>query len=284
MKIAYITDTGTGKDLAYFEDQGIFCLPLQITDEQKNYQDMEQLRTDELVSLLKAKKVLSTSLPALGNIVNLMQRLKDENYDLVIAVCICNGLSSTIDTLKATAKNFDLKLICIDTYVTAVVQEYLIIQIKKWFEAGQSLEEILPKTEAIIASCNTLILPSDMQHLKRGGRLNATAALLAGLLKIVPILKINKDTNGKIDVLDKVRTYQKALGKTIENIQADINEQEDYLITIAHVNCPEKAQQVQEMISAAIPCAKTQIIKLCNVVSVHTGLDCIAIQYFKQIH
>lgn len=283
MKIAYVCDTGTGQDPVYFAQKDIFCLPLQITCDDHNYQDMEELSKDDLLSLLKQKKVLTTSLPALGKIEDLMQKLKEENYDLIVAVPICNGLSSTINTLTVSAQNYGLKIICIDTYVTAVIEEYLICHIKQWVEEKININMIQQKIDLIIDSCNTLILPSDMQHLKRGGRLSSSAALLAGLLKIIPILKINKETNGKIDVLDKVRTYQKALTKTIETIKQDIGSQDDYLITIAHVDCLAKAQEVEQKLNEIIPKAKTQIIKLCNVVSVHTGLDCIAIQYFKQI-
>ena len=283
MKIDYISDTGTGRNPKYFQDKNIFCLPLQITCDNKNYQDMEELTNDDLLSLLKEKKVMTTSLPSIGRIDDLMEKLKAENYDLIIAVPICNGLSSTISTLEASALNHGLKIHCIDTYVTAVVEEYLICHIKKWLENKIDIETIKSNIEKVINSCNTLILPSDMQHLKRGGRLNSSAALLAGLLKIVPILKINKDTNGKIDVLDKVRTYQKALNKTIETIKNDIKDQKNYLITIAHVDCFNKAKEVEELMQKAIPNASIQIIKLCNVVSVHTGLNCIAIQYFQQI-
>ena len=242
MKIAYICDTGTGRNPKYFEDKNIFCLPLQITCDNRNYQDMEELTNDDLLNLLKEKKVMTTSLPSIGKIDDLMEKLKEENYDLIIAVPICNGLSSTISTLEASALNHGLNIHCVDTYVTAVVEEYLICHIKQWIEEKIDIETIKNNVEKIINSCNTLILPSDLQHLKRGGRLNSSAALLAGLLKIVPILKINKDTNGKIGVLDKVRTYQKAINKTIETIKNDINNQKNYLITIAHVDCFNRAK------------------------------------------
>ncbi|MEG1732206.1 MAG: hypothetical protein RR252_03540 [Longicatena sp.] len=40
MKIAFISDSGTGKNVAELKKEGIFSVPLQVSYEQKNYQDI----------------------------------------------------------------------------------------------------------------------------------------------------------------------------------------------------------------------------------------------------
>lgn len=282
MKIAYLCDSGTGRSIDYFKEKGIFSLPLQLACENKTYQDMENMDNQMCIDLLKQKKVISTSLPSLGLIDELFSKLKEQNYDKIIAVPICSGLSSTISALCSSAAQYDLDIKCYDTYVTAVVQEYLIEKIKYWIENNVSEEIIDKKAEEIIDSCDTLLLPVDLDHLKRGGRLSPQAALLANLLKIVPILRINKATNGKIDTLDKVRTKAKAITTTIAYMKK-ANIDKDYLITVAHVDCEDEAKKLAETLQNEFKESKIQVIKLCNTVSAHTGLNCLAIQYFKQI-
>ncbi len=282
MKIAYLCDSGTGRSIDYFKEKGIFSLPLQLACDNKTYQDMENMDNQACIDLLKQKKVLTTSLPSYGLIDELFAKLKQQNYEKVIAVPICSGLSSTISALCTSAAQYGLDIKCYDTYVTAVVEEYLIEKIKYWTEHDLSETEIDKRADEVIASCDTLLLPVDLDHLKRGGRLSPQAALLAGLLKIVPILRINKATNGKIDTLNKVRTKAKAISTTIEYMKK-ANIDESYLITVAHVDCEMDAQKLAVQLQNEFPNTKIQVIKLCNTVSAHTGLNCLAIQYFKQI-
>lgn len=281
-KIAYLCDTGTGKHPDFFKDLDIFCLPLQITDENITYQDMLELDNNDCLNLLKQKKLLKTSLPSLGNIEDLFEHLKQEGYEQIYAIPICSGLSSTINALKLAANDCDIPLYYYDTYVTMVIEEYLIIKLKQWHSQAIAQDVIDQRINDIIESCNTLLIPTDMQHFKRGGRLSPAAALLAGLLKIYPILQINKKTAGKIDVLDKVRTYHKTLDKVIETMHND-NVDDNYLVTIAHVDNLEQAINIENLIKQEFPNTTTQIIELCNCVSIHAGIGCIGIQYFKQI-
>ena len=58
----------------------------------------------------------------------------------------------------------------------------------------------------------------NLEHLKKGGRITPAVAALAGLLKIVPIMKLNYSLGGKIDSFGKVRTAKKANLKIIDHM------------------------------------------------------------------
>lgn len=70
-------------------------------------------------------------------------------------------------------------------------------------DKGYDADEIVQRLNVCVEHSDTLIIPDDLQHLKRGGRLTPLAAALGGLLKIKPVLKLNEDSEGKIDVLIK---------------------------------------------------------------------------------
>ena len=282
MKIAYVTDTGIGKTAEEMAVDNIICLPLQISVDDRSYQDMEEINKEQVIDLLHKQKVMATSLPSLGRIQECFEKLKEEGVELIFAVPICSGLSGTISAMHTIASQLDMEIITIDTHVTAVLQEYLVRTAQKMFNNGASVDEVKKMCQDTIDSCNTLLVPDDLQHLKRGGRLTPLAATLAGLLKIKPILTINQSTKGRIDVRDKVRTYKRALERTIQ-IMSESPIDEHYLITVAHVDDPDTAQQFADMIHNAFPKAEIQIIKLVNVVSVHTGLKTQAVQFFRRI-
>ena len=282
MKIAFVTDSGIGKTAAEMAADDIISLPLQISVDGRSLQDMEDIDKDQLITLLQQQKAMATSLPALGRIQECFEKLKAEGYELIFAVPICSGLSGTISAMQTTAAQLDLPIITIDTHVTAVVKEYLIRTAKQMAEAGASMEDIQAACQQVIDTTNTLILPSDMQHLKRGGRLTPLAATLAGLLKIKPILEINQRTMGRIDVKEKVRTYTRALERAVQIMKEDSID-EHYSITVAHVDAPQTAEQLAAILRRTFPKSEVQIIKLVNVVAVHTGLNTQAIQYFRKL-
>lgn len=283
MKIAYITDSGTGKSIAEMADKGIISVPLQISDENNTYQDMENLSKHDLIKLLHEGHVFKTSQPSPGLIQECFESLKQQNTDLIIAVPICNGLSGTISTMTTIANSLDINIITVDCYVTAVVQEYLIERIKKAHEGGVSDLEIQLVINEIIDSCNTLIIPENLDQLIRGGRMTPLAAKLGKLLKIAPVLQINKSTSGRIDTLQKVRTFRRALEKAMDQMEVDgVGKEDDWYVAVAHVDNANEAETLAEKIRLRFPKAQVEVIELCSPVAAHTGLGSICLQYFRK--
>lgn len=282
MKIAFITDSGTGISAADWKQEGIYSVSLQINDGDENFFDLEDITIDQVYDRFRAGHVLSTSLPALGKVEALFQQLKNEGYDTVFAIVISEGLSGTLGALRMCATSLDLNFEYVDCYVTSVVQTYLVRCAKQLYEQGKRVNEIKSVLEKIVHSTNTLILPDDLQHLKRSGRLTPLAAALGGLLKIKPLLQINEHTEGRVDVLDKVRTMSKAMDKVIDYMKKD-NVDGSYDITVAHVDDLETALILQDKLKDAFPDANHHMISLVSVVALHTGVGTQAVQYFKRI-
>lgn len=282
MKIAFVSDSGTGKSVEQLGKDGIYSVPLQVSYNNKNYHDLEDLSIDEVYARMKEGQMLSTSLPSLGKIEALFQTLKDEGYELIFAVPICAGLSGTINALKLSADTVGIAFDYVDCNVTAIVQEYMIKLARDLSLQGYDIPRIKAVLNRVVDQTNTLLLPNDLQHLKRGGRLTPLAATLGGLLKIKPILKINKETNGKIDVVDKVRTMHKAMDVVV-GIMKKEGVDDSYMITVAHADDESEAFVYQAKLKEAFPNACHNMIKLVSVVGVHTGRGCQAVQYFKMI-
>ncbi|MBF1117080.1 MAG: DegV family protein, partial [Solobacterium sp.] len=49
MKVAFVTDSGTGKSIHEYAEQGIISLPLQISVDDTTYQDMETEYKNNLI-------------------------------------------------------------------------------------------------------------------------------------------------------------------------------------------------------------------------------------------
>ena len=215
MKIAIVTDSGSGLTKQQAGELGIYYLPLQIIIQDKMFLDGENITVEEIYEYLRNGEMPTTSMPPMGLVEELFTQLKAEGYEAVIAVPLSGGLSSTSSVMQAVAKEHQVNLHVIESYTTCNIQRYLAISASQLVEQGHDLETIVERLRASAADSGTLIIPDDLQHLKRGGRLTPLAAALGGLLKIKPILRLDRESEGKVDVYDKVRTMSKAQSKAI---------------------------------------------------------------------
>lgn len=283
MKIAYITDSGSGKSIDEMAKDKIFSLPLQIGIDNKNYFDIEQVGIGEVLKALHEDRDLSSSQPSLGLIDDLFKKLKDEGFDKAICVPICSGLSGTMNALYMCGDSHDLDVSCLDTHVTACVEDYLVHFLKEAISDRQMEEkEAFELAKKVVHSTNTLLLPDDLHHLSKSGRLSRAAASIGTFFNIKPLLAINEKTLGRIDVLAKVRTSKKVEKMALEIMKQEIKN-ENYVIYLAHVDCFARAAIFKEEVKKIFPKNRIEIIPLCSPVALHTGLGCLAIQYFEQL-
>ncbi|MCI8850648.1 MAG: DegV family protein [Erysipelotrichaceae bacterium] len=281
-KTAVLTDSGTGLTQKEAQEAGLFFLPLQVLHEDRQYLDGVSIQLHEVYDLLKQQAKLTTSMPPIGLVEETLTKIKEAGYDSIICIPITSGLSSSMALIQATAEEIGIKVHLIDCYSTCYLQRYLAMCAKQLADQGIAAEEIVKRLNDSIASSNTLIIPDDLQHLKRGGRLTPVAAALGGLLKIKPLLQLNQSCEGKIDVYDKVRTMSKAQEKAINTF---VNEHVDgdYICSCLHTDALEAGNALKDKLQAALPNTEIYFGYIGAVISVHTGIGCLGIQYMKKV-
>lgn len=109
------------------------------------------------------------------------------------------------------------------------------------------------------------------------------AAKLAGMLKIKPILEVSKNTEGKVDAFDKVRTMSKAIKKAVKVISKDANAQ-DYEFYVLNGENQEGTQLViDELHDVFGEDIQIHIDPMYAVIAVHTGLGAVGVQFVKKV-
>lgn len=282
-RIAILADSGCQIELNQYENQGIFIVPLCITMKNKTYLDQKDITSLEVFETMEKENVMvMTSQPATGELVNILQRIKDAGYDEVIGLSIATGLSSTLNGMKVAAEMVDIPITLIDTKGTAGNHKYLVFSAAKFVKEGKSVSEIQHILEEMVEHSGTIIMAPNLEHLKKGGRITPAVALLASMLKIVPVMELNYELGGKIDVLGKVRTLSKAKATLVNRmIELGVNAK-DYKITVEHVLCESSAMDVKEMILQKIGDVELELRELPAVVGAHMGIGGIGVQYIKK--
>ena len=281
METAILTDSGCALTPMEGHVKGIYVLPLQVIDGDESFRDGVEISTKELYDRLRLNHTPKTSMPVLSDIEEMIHEIKQQGYENIMVLPLSSGLSSTFNSIRMVAQNEGISVMNIENYTTCDLQAHGAFLAKKLVDEGLDPDEIKTILDEKIATSGTLILPNDIQHLKRGGRLTPLAAAAASLLKIKPILKIDPSTNGKIDVFDKVRTEKKAQQCALDYICEKMKDKEGYVYVI-HSDNEAKAKEICAELQKQNPKLTISMNTICAVIAAHTGLDCIAIQYIAK--
>lgn len=286
-KIAILTDTGSFISPSQGEQMGVFVLPLQIievsNDQVISYDDLVDIKTHDIYEKLYEGIELKTSLPKCSDIYDILEYIQEMGYDSVIAIHLTSGISSTFATIQNVANDINMPISMIDTYTTCQIQNYVVHEVVDLVKMGYGRETIVEMVNQQISKSNSVILAKDINHLKRGGRLTPAAAVLANMLKIYPVLVMNKSTLGRIDVFEKVRTENRArkllVDETIKKIETG-----KYDIHIIHSDDMDTANHLQEeLCSLGMMKEDIHIADFSSVISVHVGMKCLAIQVIEKL-
>ena len=282
-RIAILADSGCQIALNQYETEGIFIAPLCITMKETTYLDQKDVSSlDVFKTMEKEDIIVQTSQPTTGELTKAIQRIKDQGYNEIIGLPIATGLSSTLNGMKLAADMVGIPISLVDTKGTAGNHKYLVQIAHQLVQEGKDVQEIVSILENMVENSGTIIMAPNLDHLKKGGRITPAVALLASMLKIVPVMELNYKIGGRIDTLAKVRTEKKArLTMVNRMIEMGVNAK-DYLITIEHVLCEESALEVKQIILDKIGQAEIVLRELPSVVGAHMGVGGLGIQYIKK--
>ncbi|MCI6087534.1 MAG: DegV family protein [Absicoccus porci] len=280
MKIKVVMDSGGLMNKQEANQLGIDYLPLQVMINDQTYMDGVDLDRNFLYDQMEKGAKVQTSLPPLGLVDELFQEYKNTGITDVVLITLSNALSSTNEKVQIMGQEHGLHMHTLDIYSTLGMEKYMAIYAKRMVDEGLDPETIIARLkESVDRSCGYLIV-EDLDHLAKGGRLTPMAAKLGGMLKIKPILRVSKDTKGRVDIYDKVRTMKRAIKQTCEIISQDPQlNAKDYQIVIMDSRARGYAQYAQDMLELLVPGIEIERDDLCPVINCHTGMGSIGIQY-----
>lgn len=244
---------------------GIYVLRMPVIVDGNEYLEGISIFDEDILAALRAQKKITTTQPSLGEIARKWDELL-EDHDQVFYLPLSKALSGTCSSAANLAKsNYEGKVIVVDSTFVCYPVIYMLNTAKEMLDKGYTCEEIKQKIEQE-GELFAILIPKNLTALKNGGRISPAAAALAGMLKIHPLLKVEK---GSIDVQDKVRTAQRAYKAGIECVTKGIDPK-DYDWMIIHADndalCDELRQQLEEATGRPVD---KRVFK--SVIMSHTG-------------
>lgn len=285
MKVAVVTDSNSGITQAQAKEMGVYVLPMPFMIDGTEYLEDINLTQKEFYEHLSGDHDVSTSQPSPETILNLWEKLLEE-YDAVVHIPMSSGLSSSCQTAKMLADDFDGKVQVADNHRISVTQRRSVQDALDMAAAGMDAEAICKKLEETGLDSTIYITVDTLKYLKKGGRITPAAAALGTLLRLKPVLTIQGE---KLDAFAKARTMKQArsmmitaITRDLETRFGDVTGKKTY-IDVAHTDNDEMAQELAAELRELFPETEVHVDPLSLSVACHIGPGALAIAASKKL-
>ncbi len=199
----------------------------------------------------------------------------------VIYISFSSGLSGTYHSAFLAKKELDekypdRKIIVVDSLAASMGEGLLVYLASQKRNAGFSIEEletwVIENRDKV---CQWFTV-DDLHHLKRGGRVSATTAVVGTMLAIKPILHV--DAEGHLVSADKVRGRKASLDALVKKIVGSIDSESESVF-ISHGDCLEDAEYVKKQIMSKTKIKEVIITFIGPVIGSHSGPGTVAAFY-----
>ncbi len=224
----------------------------------------------------------TTSQPSPGEFLENYEELLAKGYEKVFVVCLSKNISGTYQSANLAKNMLDNpdKIYIFDTMLAAFGTEMIAEQVIKMVNENKSEKDIINRIDNIISTAGQMFTVENLFSLVKGGRISGTSAAIGTVLRIKPIIKI---VNGKLEVINKERTYKKVHNYMVQNVIEDSKEFKKLTFRVTSHNSLGSAENLKAIIEEKFPNAEIVFTTyLGPVFSIHVGKKGYGLSWFAE--
>ncbi len=275
--IAIVTDTDCSLPFELSDKHNIRQVPINILFGEQTLRTEIDINDVQLFERIDREGALpTTSAPSPGQFAEAYQAAFEAGADEVICFTVSGEVSATFDA-AVNAKELvpDKTITVVDSRSLSLGQGFVALEAAELAQAGKGREEIIAATQAMEARSHFFAALSTLKYLAMSGRVGHLAAGMANLLNIKPILTIR---DGKLDMLERIRTKSKAWARLLALTAEAIGEKPVERMGIVHVAAVEQAKQFETLLRENVSCPDEILIAdLTAGLAVHSGAGMVGV-------
>jgi DegV family protein with EDD domain len=276
-KIAIITDTDSSLPAEIAGSYDIRQVPILVQFEEETFTsgvDIDDGLLFEKVDLLN--KLPTTAAPGPKAFETAFQSAFSAGADAIVCLCVSSKVSATYQSARVACDAFAGREIeVVDTLNLCMGQGFMVLAAAEAARSGASVEQTVAAALDAGKQMHTFAVLSTLKYLALSGRVGKFVAGMADTLNIKPILTIQ---DGKLDLLEKVRTRKKAVERTLELLHRAVDRKSIQRAAVVHVNDPVGAKALLNQLNSefAMP-ESTLTVPFGPGLSVHAGSGVVGI-------
>lgn len=267
--IAVVTDSTAYLPAGVAETSAVSVVPLHVVLGSRTGTEGAQVSPQDVASALAERRLqVSTSRPTPAELVAVYRAT---GATQIVSVHLSAELSGTYDAAVLAAADVEADGIAVrvvDSATIAMGLGFAVLAAARAAAAGAGLDEVAAAAQETAAATDVLFYVDTLEHLRRGGRIGAAAALVGTALAVKPLLHV---TGGRIAPLEKVRTASKALAR-LEELAVERAGDGPVDVAVHHLAAGEKAQALADRLLGRIPgLDSVHVSEVGAVVGAHVG-------------
>ncbi|MDM8163912.1 DegV family protein [Collinsella intestinalis] len=270
---------------AFFEQRDIAWVPFHYTIDGVSHPDdlYTSITPEAFFNQIKAGAQPTTSQVGVGEYEEFWEPFLQEGKD-VLHLTLSSGISGSYNSACIAAEQLrerypERRVCVVDSLAASAGFGLLVEYLADLRDGGMSFDDACAWVEEHKLNLNHWFFVSDLDCLKRGGRVSATSALLANALKICPVL--NVDYQGKLIPRQKIRTVKRAIAELVRMMEEHAEGGLAYAgkCCLSQSNCRGEAEAVVAGIEERFPqlAGKIAIYDIGTVIGAHTGPGTVAL-------
>lgn len=250
--IAIVTDTDASLPAEVAARYGIRLVPINVHFGEEALATGVDIDDAQLFARIDREgRLPTTSAPSPGQFLQAYEAAFAAGADGVACLCVSSAISATYQA-AVTAKDLlpGRPIEVVDTLSVSMAQGFMAIAAAEAAAAGASLAEVVTAARATGERAHVFGALATLKYLAMSGRVGHLAAGFGNLLSVKPVLTLR---NGKLDLLEKVRTRSRALARVVELAGEAAAGRPIRRMAVLHVNVPEEAKAFEAQLRAACP-------------------------------
>lgn len=279
--IRIMTDSAADIEASVAEELGIEILPFMIHFSDKSICADKNLDPEDFYKIInESEEIPSTSQMSPADVEETYRRLC-ANGDSVIHVTISSKGSGIYNTSCLVAKQLSEEegydITVVDSHMFAYLIGRPVVEAAKMAQNGSTKEDITAYLNECYNRDTAYFVVDDLEYLRKGGRIKATAMAISKVLDIKPILNIN---SGLVEAYKKVRGLKKAMGSLADYAADRMENPAENEVIILHSGAPDKVEILRSLVEERVHPAKITVGKIGPIITTHAGTGLVGI-YFK---
>ena len=272
MSYQIITDSCCDFTEAQLQKNNVSCANLTVLYKGENHTNFsEPVAVKAFYDEIRNGITATTAAANPDDWASLMLPVLKEGRD-VLVITFSSGLSTTYQSAVIAAKDLQEEyphrtILVVDSLCAALGQGLLVHHACRKRDEGMGIEELAAWLEEHKLNLCHWVTVDDLTHLKRGGRISATSAIVGTMLNVKPIIHVDND--GHLINTAKVRGRKAAMEYLVKKFSETCTDFDT--VFIGHGDCPEDAAALEAMLREKHDIKEITSGYVGPVIGAHTG-------------
>jgi DegV family protein with EDD domain len=281
MKTVILTDSCCDLPIDFVKENNVEVMPIRVNLKGEDIPDDlgQSINYNVFYDMIRAGEMPSTSQVNAYTFTEAFKKYSSEGHS-IIYIGFSSALSGCVNSARIAKEAVEdempsADITVIDTKSASMGLGLIVYYAVNMLKDGASKYEIINWIEDNKLKVNHWFTVDDLNHLKRGGRISSTVAIVGTMLNIKPIMHV--DDEGRLVPVSKVKGRKKSIKELEEKLKERIVNSEEQTIFISHGDCLSDAEHLKDLILKETKVKDVIINNIGPAVGTHSGPGTLAL-------